>query len=83
MKIFKKSPYLYGNTKQKWYIKLIRGLFYKYVNEMYIPSDIVLSYTYHGKDKDGKQKYGLKLGRTGQHIGVQEHYFFEEPKKLL
>ena len=80
MWILKKSSYHQG--KEKWYIKLIRGLFYKYVNEIYLPDDTEIKLTYKGKDKNRNDLRGLCIFRTQNCRGVQEEYF-DMPKDLL
>ena len=76
----KKSPYHSG--KEKWHVKFIRGLFYKYVNEIYLPDDTEIKLTYRGRDNNGNDLRGLCIYRTQNNRGVQEKYF-DMPKDLL
>lgn len=71
-KFIEDSPYLYPtymrDYKEPLFIRLIRGLFYKYVDELYIPDRAKISITYINNNKRG-----IRISCTG--IGVQEKYF--------
>lgn len=74
--MFTNSPYL--QIKDKLHRRIIRWAFYRFVDEIYLPSDSKVSTTYKGDNRRG-----LRIGRTKQGtIGVQEEYF-DMPEDLL
>ena len=74
---FGDSPYLYPSSwrkyKESFYHRLIRGMYYRFIDELYIPHDSNVYMTYGGKDKQGRSKRGFRICHKG--LGVQERYF--------
>jgi hypothetical protein len=82
MKILKDSPYLFpvemrseNGFLEPFYKRLIRGLYYHFVDELYIPNRSNISMTYGGGDRRG-----IRISCTG--VGIQERYF-DMPRDIL
>jgi hypothetical protein len=80
------SPYLW--VKDKWYRRLIRWLYWKFLDELYIPSGTKAVYQKDQGRRPARKNQGCIKLRTPMYPtkkrknfyrkGVQEHHFFEQ-----
>jgi len=76
--MLKKSPYHHG--KENILIKIIRTLYIKYLDELYLPKGTTVRYTQDNNRKPSRKGMGTIMisSSSPNRRGLQEEYLFEE-----